>query len=509
MRSAGRFAWGRPEAVLLVGILAWHALHWNYTVDDAFISFRYARNLCEGRGLVYNAGERVEGYTNFLWVMLVAPPIGLGLDPVVASKALGLACSAILLLLVAREIDRRSGRGVAFGAGLLLAADPSFALWSVAGLETPLFLLLAFLALRPLLEDEPRLPGATGLWAGLAALTRPEGVLLMAALAAIAVAARARGGAGRALLVFAALVLPHLAFRLAYYGDPLPNTFYAKTGGGAAAWARGGRYLADWLLGYGQAPLVALALAGAGSRRARAALALAGVFAVYVVAVGGDGLVMFRFGLFLVVPLAIAAAEGAARAARALAARLGPRLGAPRALALALLALAAAIPARNSFAGEHRAFALDDRARVRLHWCEIGRWLARHARPGETAAVPVAGAIAYYGGITTIDMLGITDRHIARRAMPEFGSGIAGHEKHDMDYVLSRRPTYFIHYPFLLPEPIFTKGQFETDWNPGLAALLTSERFDREYRGEVAEIRVPGAQRSSYLAYFRRKEEAP
>jgi hypothetical protein len=483
--------------------LAWHALHWNYTVDDAFISFRYAKNLCEGRGLVYNVGERVEGYTNFLWAILMAPPIGLGIDPVVASKLLGLACSAILLLLVAREIDRRSGRGVAFGAGLLLAADPSFALWSVAGLETPLFLLLAFLALRPLLEDGPRLPGATGLWAGLAALTRPEGVLLMASLAGIGIAARARGSAGRALLVFAALVLPHLAFRLVYYGDPLPNTFYAKAGGGAAAWARGGRYLADWLLGYGQVLLVGLAFAGAGSRRARAALALAGVFAIYVVAVGGDGLVMFRFGLFLIVPLALAAAEGAARAARALA----PRRVAPT--AVALLALAAALPARNSFAGESRAFALDDRARVRLHWSEIGRWLARNARPGETAAVPVAGAIAYYGGITTIDMLGITDHHIARRAMPEFGSGIAGHEKHDMDYVLSRRPTYFIHYPFLLPEPVFTKGQFETDWNPGLAALLTSERFDREYRGEVAEIRVPGAQRTSYLAYFRRKEEAP
>jgi hypothetical protein len=152
---------------------------------------------------------------------------------------------------------------------------------------------------------------------------------------------------------------------------------------------------------------------------------------------------------------------------------------------------------------------VDDRARVELHWSEIGRWLGRQARPDESAAVPVAGAIAYYGGITTIDMLGITDPHIAHRRMPSFGSGIAGHEKHDMEYVLSRRPTYFIHYPFLLPEPVFTKGQFETDWNPGLAGLLSSQRFDREYRGEVAEIRVRGAQRASYLVYFRRREDAP
>lgn len=439
----------------------------------------------------------------------MALPIGLGLDPVAASKGLGLGCSALLLLLVARDVDRRFGRGVSFGAGLLLAANPSFALWSIAGLETPLFLLLAFLALRPFLEDEPRWTAASGLWAGIAALTRPEGVLLMAAIAAIGSAGRARGSPRRALLVFAAVVVPHLAFRLAYYGEPLPNTFYAKTGGGVAVWARGARYLADWLVRFGCVGLAALAAAGAGSRGVRAALALAGAFALYVVAVGGDGLVMFRFGLFLVVPLAIAAAPGAARAGRALAARFAMRPERAPALALGLLALAAALPARNSFAGEYHDFTVDDRARVELHWSEIGRWLGRQARPDESAAVPVAGAIAYYGGITTIDMLGITDPHIAHRRMPSFGSGIAGHEKHDMEYVLSRRPTYFIHYPFLLPEPVFTKGQFETDWNPGLAGLLSSQRFDREYRGEVAEIRVRGAQRASYLVYFRRREDAP
>ena len=77
-----------------LGIPAW-LLGWNmwivrkFTVDDAYISFRYARNLADGLGLVYNAGERIEGYTNFLWTVLLAGGIELGIDPHVTSKVLG------------------------------------------------------------------------------------------------------------------------------------------------------------------------------------------------------------------------------------------------------------------------------------------------------------------------------------------------------------------------------------------------------------------------------------
>jgi hypothetical protein len=499
MPAVSRALRTHPEALLLVGLLAVQSLRWNYVVDDAFISFRYARNLVEGRGLVYNVGERVEGYTNFLWVLLLSLGSALRADPVIVSKLVGLAAAAALVACLAIDVARRLGRPVGFAAGLVLAADPSFALWAAAGLETPLFLLLAYFALRPLVGEAPRLPAVTGLWAGLATLTRPEGALVFAALLAASLVVRAEGSRRRALLLFAAVVAPHVLFRIAYYGDLLPNTFYAKTGGGSAVWARGVRYIGDWLARYGAGGVALLALAGAASRRAAAPLALLAVFVVYVVAVGGDGLAMFRFTLFLSAPLALLAAEGSAGIAR----RLG-RGGAL--LAPALLALALALPARNAFAGPYHRFAIDDRARVDLHWVQIGKWLARHSTPGkETVAVPVAGAIAYYGGLTTIDMLGITDRRIARKKMPSFGSGIAGHEKHDMDYVLSRKPTFFIHYPFLIPQPAFTKAQFETGWNPGLAALVESPAFAAEYRQEIAEVRIPGAQRLSYFAFFRRR----
>src|SRR6266850_6494270 len=75
--------------VVFVGLvlLAWSN---RFIQDDAFISFRYADNFVHGRGLVWNEAERVEGYTNFLWTMLIGVPLYFNLDPVRFSYALGL-----------------------------------------------------------------------------------------------------------------------------------------------------------------------------------------------------------------------------------------------------------------------------------------------------------------------------------------------------------------------------------------------------------------------------------
>ena len=79
-----------PRGVLiaLVAGLVFLALLNRFIQDDAFISFQYARNLVEGHGLTFNPGERVEGYTNFLWTLLISAGIGLGVDPITWSWSL-------------------------------------------------------------------------------------------------------------------------------------------------------------------------------------------------------------------------------------------------------------------------------------------------------------------------------------------------------------------------------------------------------------------------------------
>jgi hypothetical protein len=78
-------------------------------------------------------------------------------------------------------------------------------------------------------------------------------------------------------------------------------------------------------------------------------------------------------------------------------------------------------------------------------------------------------------------MLGINDVQIAHRNMPPGEAGIAGHEKHDMAYVLSRRPTYIFHYPFFTRRAVITRDQFVTEWNPGMIELFESQEFRRLY----------------------------
>ena len=85
-----------PTVLLVVNMVRVRS----FTVDDAYISYRYARNFARGLGLVYNSGERIEGYTNFLWTVLLGGGIRVGLDPVALAKILGgmAACGALAMV---------------------------------------------------------------------------------------------------------------------------------------------------------------------------------------------------------------------------------------------------------------------------------------------------------------------------------------------------------------------------------------------------------------------------
>lgn len=215
---------------------AWvHRGHW---VDDAFISFRYAANWLAGDGLVFNPGERVEGVTNLGWVWLVGVASYLlpGSIPVVA-KVLGLLCLAGTLLLT--TLAHRRLAPAASGAELallpiLIASSPELVYFSLAGMETGLAALLLGVGLWSLARERPRLAPAA-LAAGALFAVRPEAVVLFplfvfwALLTAPGEIRRSRVLLG--LGIFVLLVLAVTGFRLGYYGEPLPNTFLAKSAG--------------------------------------------------------------------------------------------------------------------------------------------------------------------------------------------------------------------------------------------------------------------------------------
>jgi len=424
---------------------------WDFVVDDAFISFRYARNLAEGHGLVFNPGERVEGYSNFLWVLIISLCIKLGADPLASAKLLGVGLSAGTLAVVWRLSSVLGGAGGPAGrvwdlvAPLLLACNASFALWTVGGMETPLFAFLlalgSFLYLR---RREREVAVAWLLPFFLAALTRPEGAMyLLATIAHRAVDNYFRLGgkpfkARELAAVAATLAMGGLygLWRLAYYGDLTPNTFYAKPGGTAYHFFAGMAYAYDFLAAYGHLTFLALPVVTLFSRVwawpwvSHVALQMLAAF-VFVLYAGPDWMPEYRF-LAPIAPLALVLAqEGLRDCFHALKGRWnGEKAGIITGVAITLLLLsygprmAASRESARSFAREH-AYARG-----------VAGWLRARAVGPATMSVCDAGAYPFFTGFYTIDSAGLMDAHIARLERE------TATEKCDADYVLSKNPDF-------------------------------------------------------------------
>ncbi|MEO7920622.1 MAG: hypothetical protein ABIT01_14265, partial [Thermoanaerobaculia bacterium] len=223
----------RPDApgrfldylVLAIGLgIAWiFGQRFNFILDDAFISLRYAKNLFLGYGLRFNPGEApVEGYTNFLWVLLQALHFPFTRFPehwlLLYNKLAGLA----LVVAVWWELRRRvSTRPWVWLGVLLVACHETVHAWMGGGLETLFFCVLILVGMSRFLREEfESTAGFTSAFClGLAALTRPEAYLFIG-IAWVTLIARRHDWPRRALkwsLVVAVICLPHILFRIFYY----------------------------------------------------------------------------------------------------------------------------------------------------------------------------------------------------------------------------------------------------------------------------------------------------
>lgn len=533
--------------------------------DDAFISFRYADNLVRGLGLVFNAGERVEGFTNLLWTLWAALGLRLGMSAETWAGVWGIACFAATLALLAHRgwaIARASGTTWPLPAAAALAAiHHEWTVFATSGLETSAFTLLAFAGyllacpvespgdasgdspgrardasadagrdgrheggrdaganggrdsghqggrdsgheggrdagaeagpsagvraglidpaparsrapletLRMRVDRDPRLAsltawlrgwiraGAAGPSAGarrlalaglvfaLASLTRPDGVLFAAVCGAWLVVGRDLRGALALTAGFAALWLPATIWRVAYYGDFFPNTYYAKSAA-IAWWSQGAYYAWIYVARYWPLALALPCLAVVRPRRAIALeLALAVVYALYVMRVGGD----FMFGRLLVpvTPFLLIALE------RGLGALAGRR---PVIRAAVIAGLGVALVVMPAAVDHHRRprGIADERD---AYMVVLAGWAQRADDNGAALAVlfdrlPVT--VCFFGAqarlvyrsrvATAIECeTGLTDAAIAHQALHERGR--IGHEKHaELSYLVARRVDFVL-----------------------------------------------------------------
>lgn len=427
-------------AGLVLAVLAFGWLLWANRLffhDDAYISLRYARNLAEHGEIVWNLGERVEGYTNFLHVVLSAALMRLGLTAEAAARGLNL-CVALsvfpAVFLAARRLvpEDAVARGLAL---LAVGATPGLAIWVLGGLEASVVAAWigwgTYALIVTLQSGVIKAAALTGAVLSLAVLTRMDSAVFIAGCG-LAVLLFAPGAVHRrfvlAVLVAgvpAVVSLLHMAWRLDYYGLALPLTFYAKTGV-PISWRFG--FLSDlpiYVL-YG-VPLLFLSVVAAltafRDRGLAAALACPVLLQLaYVIWSGGDHMAGGRVLVPLTVPAALLLLVHPSRRMFA---------GGAAVLSVAIAALSPPLqrdPAAfvGTIVGAH-----------------IDTWPA-----GQTVSLATAGSTPFHATRHVyIDQLGLNTPEIALRdpvPFRAFAQLVPGHSKGDGAYILSREPDVII-----------------------------------------------------------------
>lgn len=225
---------GLLAVFVLTRIVAMRAQPW--ASEDAYITFRYARNLAQGAGLVFNPGEWVMGFTSPLWTVWNAVGIAFGADPVVWAQGSSMIAGAVALWLALRLLARHATPLSATAFGLAYVAWPLFAASTASGLEMEFLFAMMVVTAWAIEQGSP----AAGVSLGLLALTRPEGLV-----AAVVLAWKADT---RARIVGAAILAAGAGALAAFYGNPLPHSLLAKRViyGTPGPWL--GRHWWDWLL---------------------------------------------------------------------------------------------------------------------------------------------------------------------------------------------------------------------------------------------------------------------
>jgi arabinofuranosyltransferase len=430
--------------------------NWAFTVDDSFIWFRYAENLSAGYGPTFNPGKPpVEGCTGFLWILVMAVPHALGLEPLLYAKIVGVSLTVGTFAITGKlawrlpELAGTGERRVATaGALLMLAVSHSAVIHAVSGMETALYTFLLQLFLYAVLAagDDPAsrylsLLPPLGLLVGLA---RPEGNLAVG-MGLLCVFLRIPKPARWKLLKTSllALVLPgavYFAWRLHYYGHMFPLPFYVPGGYGTG---RPGPEVVAAFLGSIALPLGFLFAVGLfrTGRRVMPALAAAVALVVFFLFPLHRMAYAFRY-LFPVLPFICAvAACGIVALLELLRSRVRGAAREEWVVALAASALLVFVVlgfySGMRSPGLARILTISNYYATMLQGTHInlGKKLAPMAERSDRPlrlAIADSGAVPYYSKWEAIDTFGLNDAHIA----------LTG--EHEPDYVLSQNPDLVI-----------------------------------------------------------------
>ncbi len=499
--------------MLVIASLTVYTFRNHNLVDDAFISFRYAENLVEGHGLVWNAGERVEGYSNFLWVMLIALGMKLGFRPESFTFFLSIPIFIAFLLLTCRlAFKLLKNRTWALFILLWIGFNPSISAFATSGMETPLQLLL-FIAVADLLVTcistgwTARRNLTLSILLGLAVLLRPDSALLVALVGLVYLQSNRPLNLKNILpliIPFAILVIPYLTWKVVYYGSIFPNSFNAKVRD-LAGIGYGLRYVYLFLICHLLAPFGILALwRGNALFRNNRTTGYFGLFTlvwvIYTRSVGGDFMV-FRF-LAPVMPFLLivisAILRESVRSRKTLA-------------ALVLALLLGNLNSHLVMGNVVNCYGIESICSLRSHlespsqnWIGIGDKLGEMFGGTDVLiSAGAAGAIPYYSKLRAVDFCGLCDAEIPR--IGDQFSVVPGHRVvATLEYLVDRKVNLIIEpNNFMVSDDMVKLGMRAAKWRDLRRHYIN---IDRPVHGRLIEeavlLAIPIGQNHSLIAWY-------
>lgn len=433
-------------AILITAIglaVALTASAWFFTVDDAYITYRYARNAASGLGPVFNPGQRVEGFTSPLWFALATCAETLRLPPEQVSKFVSIMAVAALIAVCARRLN-----GSPWWTRCLLllpATHGPLLIAAVSGLETAVnACLIAALFLSA--QSDVGAWRRPAVWGGLALLARPENAMLVGVHGLYLWFTRTahRRSLARAAIGWFAVAAAMTAARWFYYGRLIPNTAVAKIASDAGAWLGGWHYVVHWASRHGWLLVFALPLF---ARPATRRIALHGGLLMlaqlaFVLVAGGDWMPGYRFMLPVAVlaltSVCVALGQQPADEPRASArAAIQRPLGIAIAAALCATTLVAAGFQLWSFRSER--WAMDDYRRLMAALADGPvRYVGEHADSGDVVVARDVGLLGYRTQCRIVDLVGLTDPAIAAT------SGLRRRDRLDTNHVFAEAPDFIL-----------------------------------------------------------------
>jgi arabinofuranosyltransferase len=481
----------------ITAIFLIHALYLSTIAEDAFISFRFAKNLAAGNGLLWNVGDPpVEGYTNFLWILISAGTLYAGFNLLIFSQITGIIVSIILLIYVYLFCRRilEFDKYVSFLPVLFLAFSGPLATWATSGMETNLFTLLVFGSFYYLVSywkfQKNKLLIFSLLLNMLATLTRPEGFGIFLILTAFHLynlykLKNRKGlqtGVVFALLFYIVPILIYFVWRLSYFGYLLPLTFYAKTGGTFYQWFRGLRYIFFFSFHY-LAPLVPiifvflfiksdrirfLDFVKPGKKKndniflsIQLIFIISFLYTFYIIFVGGDYMAMYRFFVPILPFIYLLVASLLNSILKSFVVTKKQKF---IFTVLILFALGGTIVQSTPL--ERFLFTKPSNTHGQYQGVLTERWHTNRLTllgkffndykksEEESLATGAIGAISYYSNMKIYGLHGLVDPFIAKKEMKNIGKGFPGHEKSDLLHILSKHPNYFMFSRELTEEPL-------------------------------------------------------